>query len=324
MVDWLCKGLVALGHEVTLLAPAGSIPAPGVKWREIRPERGFLEELRRHLPPGCEILHSMVPLACEQEALLQLPVLTTIHGNGKPGETFSKGAVFVSADHARRHGSRAFVHNGIDPSEFAVALPAPRRGLVFLSKTSWRIKNLRGAARIARLAGVPLQIAGGSRPFSIRVEALLRPSWKWWGSVSGERKARVLAGAQAMIFPVLWDEPFGLVVAEALFSGTPVLGTPRGSLKELLDPAFAAKVGRLIPWEDEPAWIETAEAVCSGRLRFDPEECRAYAQSRFHYLRMAESYVEHYRRLAAGDPLSPADREGPSDGPSTSSPPVRH
>jgi glycosyltransferase involved in cell wall biosynthesis len=299
MVDWLCKGLAELGHEVTLLAPPGSVPAPGVRLREIRPEAGFVEQVRAALPHGVDLLHTHVPFSSEDEARIGVRLVTTIHGNGKPGEWFSPGAVFVSANHARRHGRTEFVHNCIDPAEFHSTSQAHirRNGLMFLSKTNWSVKNLRGAASVARRAGVSLQVAGGTRPWSVRLECALRPSWKWWGPVSGRSKADLLVSGRAMIFPILWEEPFGIVVAEALCSGTPVLATPRGSLPELIDD----RVGRLIPWEDQDQWISTVQSLESGALRFDPEVCRALALERFHYLKMAEAYVRLYEKRIRGE-----------------------
>ncbi len=303
MVDWLCKGLVELGHEVTLLAPEGSRPASGVVHRVVESGTGFLEAVRRGLPPGVEVLHSSVPFSAEQETRLAVPVVTTIHGNGKPGERFSDGAIFVSADHARRHGGSAFVYNGIDPDEFEDPRDyrsTVRRGLVFLAKTSWSVKNLAGAASVARRSGVALQVAGGNRPWSVRLECAFRPSWKWWGPVSGRSKADFLTSGKAMIFPILWEEPFGIVVAEALCSGTPVLATPRGSLPELIDD----RTGRLIPWDQQELWLETVCDLEAGRLRFDPEVCRQVALERFHYRKMAEAYLQLYCRRARGESFS--------------------
>ena len=299
MIDWLCKGLVELGHEVTLLAPAGSVPARGARWVEIDPSKGFVEQVRSKIPPGVEVLHTLVPFSENEESRIGIPVVTTIQGNGKPGERFSSGAIFVSANHARRHGGSAYVHNCVDPAEFHSSEPLGhrRRGLIFLSKTSWSVKNLKGAASLARRAGVSLQVAGGSRPYAVRAECAIRRGWKWWGAVAGQAKADLLVSGRAMIFPILWEEPFGIVVAEALCSGTPVLATPRGSLPELIDD----RVGRLIAWEDQGRWLETLRQLESGELRFDPEACRAVARERFHYLRMAEAYVGYYQRRARGE-----------------------
>lgn len=300
VVHWLSKGLLELGHEVFLLAPLGSRPARGVQWTPIDARRSYFDEVRSCLPQGIDIIHSSVPMGEQEESLLPAPLVTTIHGNGKPEERFSSGAIFVSENHAQRHGRTAFVHNGIDPEEFFSGnslRQQSRRGLVFLSKTSWRVKNLRGAFSLARQAGVSLQVGGGSRPFFMRLEALLRPSWKWWGPVGGVKKAELLSAGKALVFPVLWEEPFGLVVVEALCSGTPVLATPRGSLSELID----STVGRLIPWDQPEEWLETIQALDSGRIRFDPEVCRDYVLRRFHYLRMAGAYVAYYKRRLSGE-----------------------
>lgn len=112
-------------------------------------------------------------------------------------------------------------------------------------------------------------------------------------------KADLLASGRAMIFPILWEEPFGIVVAEALCSGTPVLATPRGSLPELID----HRVGRLIDWTDQEQWVSAVASLESGALRFDPEECRSVALEKFHYLKMARSYVRFYESRIRGESL---------------------
>lgn len=296
---WLCQGLVEAGHEVVLLAPdsrAWSEISKSIRFESWKLGENSLEELRAGLArvPGVELLHSMVPLPESFEASLAVPVVTTIHGNGQPGEKFGPWSVFVSQDHARRHGHQRFVWNGLDPAEFELGSEEGRSGMVFLAKTSWRVKNLSGAARLCALAGVPLAIAGGDRPWSVRLEALFRPGWHWHGKVAGLEKARILASARGFLFPVKWPEPFGLVVAEALLSGTPVLATPMGSLPELV----TSEVGCLLPLrgpEDEAAWLELIRDVATGERRFSAEACREHAIQYFHYRVMTARYLEIYR-----------------------------
>jgi glycosyltransferase involved in cell wall biosynthesis len=110
--------------------------------------------------------------------------------------------------------------------------------------------------------------------------------------VDGERKAALLANAQCLWMPALWDEPFGLTLVEALMSGTPVLGTRRGALPEVV----SNEVGAL---------GDTLEELISLRPsigRYDPGVCRARAERWFSHTRMAEEYVRMYRRyLATGE-----------------------
>ena len=111
----------------------------------------------------------------------------------------------------------------------------------------------------AKHSGRRLLIAGGWRPS-------LRRNIRYVGEVDGRRKAELLAGARCLWMPALWDEPFGLTLIEALFSGTPVLGTRRGALPELIAP----NVGALCDSLDE--MIAAAETIHTR----DPEACRAH------------------------------------------------
>jgi glycosyltransferase involved in cell wall biosynthesis len=265
-------------------------------------------DLLRIIPPGVELVHFMAPP--EAEALTRLPCagLLTVHGNGKPGERFIRNSVFLTADHARRHGAEVFVFNGVDPDEFCFEPESKKNrsaAYLFLSKTSWKVKNLSGALRRCRRAGVPLWIAGGNRPWSLRLQALSVPGVTWKGPVSGQRKAELLARARALVFPILWPEPFGLVVIESLVSGTPVIASRLGSTPELI----GSEVGLLLDPADEEGWV--AALASDGTRRFDPERCRAWALERFTHRTMAESYERLYRRVASGESLHAVSPTGP-------------
>lgn len=298
MVLWLAKGLQELGHEVRLGALAGSTAPPGVILVPIEssnaaPEALLEGEGKRWLE-GVDVVHFMAPPS--EEVMKRLPVasLLTVHGNGKVGERFPDNTVFLSADHARRHGRIEFVHNGLDPSEYRFDPDAKRDAFLFLSKTSWKVKNVRGALSMCKEAGVPLDVAGGNRPYLPRARAMAenllpgRARTRWLGPVNGLKKAEILSRARALVFPVLWDEPFGLVVIEALISGTPVIASRRGSMPELVAPTVGVLPGSHAEWIQ---WLQTA------RLPFAPEACRAWAMEKFHYLRMARDYVTHYHRV---------------------------
>ena len=129
-----------------------------------------------------------------------------------------------------------------------------------------------------------LVVAGGWRPVVSR-------SIRFVGSVDGARKSELLAGARLLWSPVQWDEPFGLTTIEALASGTPVLGTRRGALPEIVTPDVGALGDTL---EELVELIEAAQAC-------DPDACRARVEQHFHYRVMATSYLEVYRTLLQSD-----------------------
>ncbi|HUP55979.1 MAG TPA: glycosyltransferase [Bdellovibrionota bacterium] len=297
MVCWLAKGLVERGHEVHVAALAGSQLPRGARLIAIEPGRPSAVDLLPRLPAGVDLVHFMAPPESEAVARLPAPALLTVHGNGKPGERFPRNTVFLSADHARRHGAEAFIHNGIDPEEVEFRGAGRADWYLFLSKTSWRVKNLAGAMRHCRRAGAKLMIAGGHRPWSLRARAALTPGFSWAGPVGGRKKAELLSSARALLFPVIWDEPFGLVVVEALMAGTPVIASPRGSLPELIGP----EVGALPKSEEE--W----EAALREPFARDPERCRSWATERFHYSVMASGYESAYDRVLAGEAIQPRE-----------------
>jgi glycosyltransferase involved in cell wall biosynthesis len=284
VVVWLARGLAELGHRVTLLAPAGSrVPEAeivGLDPGELRAP-GF--DLTRYVPDSIDILHTHAPLV----AAPAHPHVFTLHGNRSNG-TASPNTIFLSADHARRHGGTAFVYNGIDPSEY-VFRPKKRGYDLFLGRLH-SAKGYRWAVRGAKRAGKRLIVAGGWR-------LSLRRSLRFVGSVDGRRKADLLADAECLWMPALWDEPFGLTLVEAMVSGTPVLGTKRGALPEVVSPETGALGDSL----DELVRLRSSLAHC------DPEACRSRAQRWFSHLSMAQEYSRMYRHYLRSHQL-PAGR----------------
>lgn len=298
-VLWLSKALVELGHEVWVAAQRGSLLASGVRLVSLEKHQTSLQGLFHNrifteVLEKVDLLHLMAPLPKENWQKIPLPVLFTVHGNGKPGEVFHPNSVFLSQNHAFRHRSQIFVYNGIDPSEYAFDPQSKKEWFLFLSKTSWRVKNLRGAMQLCKKAKVPLHIAGGQGPFFHRFLANFSRNYHWVGPTQGNAKSQLLTQARALIFPVLWEEPFGLVVAEALMSGTPVLATKRGSLPELVSP----EVGAILDTNEQ--WIE---ALSRPKLPWDPMECRNRAMEKFHFRKMASEYLMLYKKVSQGVPL---------------------
>lgn len=281
VVVWLARGLAQLGHQVTLLAPVASrVPEATLVGLDPRQTGRPEFDISPFVPRSADILHSHTPLTRTPA----LPHVFTLHGNLREGRIAPPNTIFLSADHARRHGGTAFVYNGVDPSEFLYRREKADYDL-FLGRLH-SVKGYRWAIQGARRAGRKLVIAGG-----------WRLSWRsglhYVGSVAGRHKADLLAGAACLWMPALWDEPFGLTLVEAMMSGTPVLGTRRGALPEVV----SSGVGALGDSLDELVKLRNA------LQRIDPETCRSRAERWFSHVRMAEQYLRMYRLYLASGAL---------------------
>ena len=281
VVVWLTRGLLELGHRVTLLAPTGS-RVPEAELVPLDPseilQAGF--DLTPLLPASVEILHAHGPLRVSPDH----PYVFTLHGNLRPGSIPAPNTIFVSADHARRHGGAAFVYNGVDPAEFVFRSPKDDYDL-FLGRLHG-VKGYRWAIAGAKRAGRRMIVAGGWR-------VSLRRGLRFVGPVDGPRKATLLAGAACLWMPALWDEPFGLTLVEAMMSGTPVLGTRRGALPEIV----SSEVGALGDSLDDLVALRSSIERC------DPHACRHRAERWFSHTTMAEEYVRMYRHYLATNTL---------------------
>jgi glycosyltransferase involved in cell wall biosynthesis len=285
---WLAREQVARGHRVTFLAEAGS-ECPFAEVRVLDP----VAPLQGQIPAGAELVHFHYPYDDE----LDTPYLVTIQVNGALGTRHHRNSVFVSRDHALRYGSDVFVHNGIDPDDYGPPELDRRREYVhFLGKAAWRLKNVRGAIRIAKCAGVPLRVLGGHR-FNLNMgfRLTLDRNASFAGMVGGERKNEELRGSRGLIFPVLWHEPFGIAIVESLYFGCPVVGTPYGSLPELVP----TNVGLLSDRMDD--LVEAVRNLDSFRRR----GCHDWVLENFTSARMTDQYLRLYERVLAGETLNP-------------------
>ena len=305
VIEWLARGLSELGHEIVMIAAAGSHNAYG----ELIVPKDF-HRWESEVPASVDVLHLWSPPGPN----IPKPFLSTIGGNGKPGERFHPNTVFVSKQHAAHHGSHHFVHNGLDPKDYTFS-PDKKPEAVFLAKAAWNVKNLKGTIEVARAAKVPLTVMG-SRNWPLNSQRL-RPALggvKYLGMVDDETKRAVLPRARALLFPVRWHEPFGIAVTEALVSGCCVLGTPYGSLPEIVTP----EVGFLSTQAESLA--QMLRKCIEDPKTFSPEACRARViNGGFTHLDMARSYIRYYERLLAQGNLgfSPEQAEPASGDPIT-------
>jgi glycosyltransferase involved in cell wall biosynthesis len=290
MVVWLVRGLAAAGHRVTLIAGRGSrVPEATLISVAVDAAHAAAFDIRPLLPPGLDILLAYAPLHVKPDQ----PWLRVLPGNRKPGVKAAPNIIYLSRDHARRHGSEAFVYNGLDPAEFQFRRDKDDYDL-FLGRLH-ATKGYRWAVAGAKRLRRRLLLAGGWRPSLSRYV-------KYVGSVGGTRKAELLARAGALWMPALWDEPFGITLIEAMVSGTPVLGTRRGSLPEIVSP----EVGAL---------GDTLDELVELRARLDamaPEACRAHVERHFTHHVMAEGYLRMFRAYLATGMLPEGMLLGPS------------
>jgi glycosyltransferase involved in cell wall biosynthesis len=281
VVVWLARGLVQLGHQVTILAatPSRLAEAAVVELDPRATGRPGLD-LTPFLPASADILHAHSPIGSPAGR----PHVYTLHGNHRSRNAPRPNTIYLSADHATRHRATSFVYNGVDPSEFLF-----RRGKseydLFLGRMH-RVKGYRWAIDGAKRSGKRLIIAGSWRPS-------FRRSLRFVGAVNGLEKAELLAGAACLWMPAQWDEPFGLTLVEAMMSGTPVLGTRRGALPEIV----SKETGALADTLDELVELRTTIE------QLHPEACRLRAERWFTHTRMAEEYVRMYQHYLATERL---------------------
>jgi glycosyltransferase involved in cell wall biosynthesis len=185
------------------------------------------------------------------------------------------------------------VYNGCDFGAYTPRFEAGQY-LAFLGRMS-HAKNPRGAIEVARAAGLPLVLAGRAQNAEEEVyfEREVKPyidgkNVRWVGPVNHAQKEELLRHAAALVFPIQWDEPFGLVMIEAMACGTPVIGVRRGSVAEVVDPGFTGYT----------AATPEGLADCVGpALALDRRTVRERGEARFGYREMVRGYVELYRHL---------------------------
>ncbi len=287
-VIWdLGKCLQNLGHQITYLVVAGSsCPFANVLFYDAN------KSLNQQIPDDVDLIHFQ--FSPNEE--IKKPYLVTIHGNIPFGMVLDKQCVFVSKNHAERHGSNQFVYNGLDWDNYPkVDLKSKRNSFHFLANAAWKIKNLKGALELTKEANQKIVVLGGHR-FNFRM------GWRFTfdthvsfkGMVDNQSKAKHLNKSKGLIFPVLWDEPFGLAVIESLYFGCPVFATPYGALPELLN----NKVGLL---SNKKSVLIEALKISD---HFNKKSCHEYAQEQFSAMKMTKDYLKIYDQVMNGEVLN--------------------
>jgi glycosyltransferase involved in cell wall biosynthesis len=318
VVAQTARGLVEAGQDVTLFA-TGDSTCPVDLIRTLPQAEGMrigmaVPELRHVIhaykqAADYDIVHDhtmMGPFYADRYE--GLPVVTTVHGpfNEELADLYqclSERVPIVCISEAQRRGAPKIpvvrvIHHGIDASAFSFGKgdgDADGEYFLFLGRMS-PDKGAHRAIEVARKAGVRVLLAAKMREpwertyFDEHVAPMLGPDAIYLGEVPHERKLELLAGARALLFPIRWNEPFGMVMLESMACGTPVLAFPEGAVPEVVEDG---RTGFLC--DDE---AEMAEAV-SRVARLRREDCRAATENYFSVDRMVAQHVELYQELVS-------------------------
>lgn len=288
----LGKELAGMGHDVTYLVKKGS----SCPFGRVLP-LDMQQPLAAQIPEDIDVVHFLFEIKED----IPKPYIITLQGNSDKPKTFDPNTVFVSKNHAQRHGGEVFVYNGIDLDDYGKPdTTNPRRYFHFLAKAAWRVKNVRGAIEIAQRAKERLHIIGGYRVnFSMGFRVTFSPYVRFHGMLGGEGKNAVMQFSKGLLFPVLWHEPFGIAIIESLYFGCPVFGTPYGSLPELLNchPDGQSEFGFLSAKK-----AELVDAVKAAE-DYDRQRCQDYVADNFSSLQMSKAYLRLYEQVLNGRPL---------------------
>lgn len=280
--DLLAKGLGELGHDVFYDLRQNEILEP-------LPDSVNQVDQRMY---DVDILQPQdVPLSASFDSAGK-PWLRTFQapfGNHDVANLAKENWIFVSRSHAQSYGCDRYVYNSIDPAEFIYSETKDDYFLFLVCGLERAVlKGFGHALLLAQELGIKLVVAGSSKnKFYQRQFAAMcqEQGVKFVGEVRGQQKAELLAGAKALLAPTLIDEPFGLVVPEALISGTPVICSDRGAFPELV----SDDVGFICRRYSE--YITAVERV----NEISPQACRKKAMRDFHYQRMAADYLKEYQ-----------------------------
>ncbi len=315
IVDMLARALVGRGNEVTVFAHAQSTTAgrlvswPGCASRSrIDTARNGATLTRQVLARRFDLVHSFSRVAYLVPILpLPIPKLMSYQReisrrSVRLGHVLSRGTLWFSAiSRQLTHGvddigTWRLVYNGVSLATYDFRLDSgPDAPLVFLGRVE-EIKGPHLAIEVARRSGLPLVIAGNV-PIEHRAffETHIKPHLDgtqvtYVGPVDDKAKNLLLGRARALLMPILWEEPFGIVMAEAMACGTPVIGLARGAVPEVVEHGVTGYVA---------ADVDGLVAAVGRLDTISRASCRARVERLFSDRAVAEAYQNVYREMLA-------------------------
>ena len=319
VVSFLTEELVAQGHDVTLFASGDSVTSAKLEpvWPRalrldptirdaIAPQMLMMEAVRRQADEF-DVLHFHLDYwSFSLFSRQRTPYLTTMHGRldlpewGPLFNLFPNAPVVSISDAQRRPLPQAryvgTVLHGL-PENLLTPQPGPKDYLAFLGRIAPE-KGPDRAIRIARACGIPLKIAAKvDRVDQAYFDEVIRPMLagggvEMIGEINDAQKPEFLSGAKALLMPIDWPEPFGLVMIEAMACGTPVIAFNRGSVPEIVEDGVS---GFIV--EDERGAMSAVNRLST----LSRATVRQRFEDRFTARRMAKDYLAIYRSLAGED-----------------------
>lgn len=322
VVHLLVEELVRRGHQVTLFATGDSATSATLRFVHERamphlmhaPQPDAMHvgsayrEIADHAGAGApfDIVHDHTAwLGVAFAPLIPSPVVHTVHGafhdeNRAFYGLFRDHAAFVTVSEFQQHDFQVLpyvgaVHNAVDVASYPYR--TKKDDYVLCLGRVHPAKGQAVAVRVAKAAGVPVVLAGkiDAGDAQAYFDAELLPlidgeTVRFLGEVTDASKRELLAGARALLFPIQWAEPFGIVMIEAMAAGTPVVAIRNGAVPEVVAHGETGFV-----CEDEKEMISALERV----EVISPERCRLETERRFSPARMADAYIEIYERVIA-------------------------
>lgn len=308
-VAHLATALRKLGTEVVVYANGeSSVPVqrrsiyPTSAWpikRELDAQMREVNHLSwsvHEAASDCDILHINSPSGVVLSRFVERPFVLTLHGpnDAATSELYSffpaVHYVCISNDQCRRESMPNLhtVHHGIDLAKYRL-IDRKQPYLSFIGRIA-PIKGTHIAIDVAKRTGIPLKIAGDIQPVNREYfERKIKPELdgklvEYIGLASLDVKNELLGNSMAMLFPIQWAEPFGLVMVEAMACGTPVLAMPGGSVPEIVRPEVSGYICR----------SAREMAARASNLSLEPAAVRSYVEENFSVARMARDYLHVY------------------------------
>lgn len=310
IVSDLSSELMNMGHDVTIVAPKGSVISGQDTCRVIETvspsfnndERGAYEIYKDKLD-RFDVIHDHTHLKYiyTHPKANDMPICSTLHNQcnfGSPAPVKHMNMIGISSWQSIATSGMLgipikYVHNGIDPSKYEYNENKGDKFL-FLSRIA-RFKGAHEAISMAKRAGLKLDVAGedvfvNDPPYVHSIMSSCTGGITYYGNVQPSIKVSLLSNARALLLPLLWDEPFGIVALEALASGTPVITLNRGAMPEIIEHGKSGFVCNTIP-----EMYECLDKIDS----IKPIDCRKRAEE-FTVSKMANEYIKLYKQMLEG------------------------